>query len=198
MTARSQPFASARPRALAGIGEVAPAWLERRLAQAVLRILDVRTEARSNDASGTRVRATGNVELRAYAHLGGPPVWKTNRERHPTRLGPSSLYLSGHVPGAIALDVRAVLFGDDGGVVSAPELALAMSTLGVGDEHTIVLVDEGRPEAALAAAWALTRYGHRDVHLLEGGFTRWVGEGRAVSREIVRHRPAGYTARVPS
>ena len=177
---------------------MAPAWLERRLAHATLRILDVRTEARSNDASGTRLRATGNVELRPYAHLGGPPVWKTNRERHPTRLGPSSLYLSGHVPGAIALDVRAVLFDDDGGVVSGPELALAMSTLGVGDEHTIVLVDEGRPEAALAAAWALTRYGHHDVHVLEGGLTRWVGEGRAVSREIVRYPPAGYTARVPS
>jgi 3-mercaptopyruvate sulfurtransferase SseA len=163
-----------------------------------LRILDVRTEVRSSDASGTRLRATGNVELRPYAHLGGPPVCRTNRQRHPARSGPSALYLAGHVPGAIALDVRALLFDDDGEVVSGPELALAMSSLGVGDGHTLVLVDEGRPDGALAAAWALTRYGHRDVHVLEGGFARWVGEGRAVSRDVVRHAPASYTARVPT
>jgi thiosulfate/3-mercaptopyruvate sulfurtransferase len=186
------------PSVVAGIGGVAPVWLERRLGVPTLRILDVRTEVRSSDASGTRLRATGNIELRPYAHLGGPPVWKTNRARHPATGGPSAQYLSGHVPGAIALDVRAVLFDDDGEVVSGPELALAMSSLGVGDEHTVVLVDEGRPDAALAAAWALTRYGHRDVHVLEGGFTRWVGEGREVSRELVRHAPASYTAKVPS
>jgi 3-mercaptopyruvate sulfurtransferase SseA len=62
---------------------------------------------------------------------------------------------------------------------------MAMSGLGVGDEHTIVLVDEGR-------------YGHADVHVLEGGFARWIGEGRAVSREIIRHSPASYTVKVPS
>jgi thiosulfate/3-mercaptopyruvate sulfurtransferase len=180
------------------IGSVPPAWLDRRLGSASVRIVDVRTEpgARSDDASGTRLRAAANVELRSYAHLGGPPVWKASRERHPTRGGPSSLYLSGHVPGAVPLDVRAALFDEDGEVVSGPELALAMSCLGVGDEHTIVLVDEGRPDAALAAAWALLRYGHRDVHVLEGGFTRWVGEGRAVSCDVVRHPPASYTARV--
>lgn len=200
MAARSHRFAPSAPLALApaAVGGVAPAWLERRLGLPTLRIVDVRSETRSSDASGTRLRAAGNVELRPYAHLGGPPVWNAGRERHPARRGPSALYLSGHVPGAVALDVRAVLFDDDGEVVSGPELALAMSTLGVGDAHTIVLVDEGRPDAALAAAWALTRYGHRDVHVLEGGFTRWVGEGRAVSREIVRHAPASYTARAPS
>lgn len=190
--------ASGAAPARAHVGGVDPSWLERRLASPTLRVLDVRTEARAGDASGTRLRAAGNVELRPYAHLGGPPVWNAGRARHPARSGPSALYLGGHVPGAVALDVRAVLFDDDGEVVSGPELALAMSSLGVGDGHTIVLVDEGRPDAALAAAWALTRYGHGNVHVLEGGFARWVGEGRAVSREIIRHAPASYTAKAPT
>lgn len=112
--------------------------------------------------------------------------------------GPSAAYASGHLPGAVALDVRALLFDEAGEVVSAPEMAMVMSGLGVGDAHTIVLVDDGRPEAALAAAWALVRYGHRDVHVLEGGFSRWIGEGRAVTREVVRHAPASFTAKVPS
>jgi len=150
----------------------------------------------SSDASGPRLRVTETVDLRSFAHLGGPAAWRASPERHATRRGPSNVFVRGHVRGAIALDVRALLFDDDGDVVSAPELAMAMSGLGVGDGHTIVLVDDGRPDAALAAAWALARYGHRDVHVLEGGFTRWVGEGRAVSRESARLAPASFTARV--
>jgi thiosulfate/3-mercaptopyruvate sulfurtransferase len=170
--ARAQRFSVGSSASPEPFGAVPPAWVERRLGGPTLRVLDVRTEVGSSDASGTRLRAP--------------------------RSGPSALYLAGHVPGAVALDVRAVLFDDDGEVVSGPELALAMSRLGVGDGHTVVLVDGGRPDAALAAAWALTRFGHRDVHILEGGFARWVGEGRAVSRDVVRHAPASYTVRVPT
>lgn len=101
-----------------------------------------------------------------------------------------------HLPGAVLLDVQAQLFDTGGGVVSAPELAMVMSTLGVGDSHTIVLVDDGPPDAALTAAWALDRYGHHDVYVLDGGITRWVAEGRPVTREVVRHPPASFTAKV--
>jgi 3-mercaptopyruvate sulfurtransferase SseA len=199
MVATSRLVPGPSPRGAApAIGGVTPSWLESRLAHADLRILDVRADAPRDDASGTRLRSGGNVELRPFAHLGAPPAWKMSRERYPARRGLPPAYVQGHIPGAVALDVRAVLFDEAGDVVSAPELAIAMSGLGVGDGHTIVLVDEGRPDAAVAAAWALARYGHRDVHVLEGGFARWVGEGRAVSREILRHPPASFTARVPS
>ena len=167
---------------------------------ATLRVLDVRadTPLREREESGPRLRVAENIDLRPFAHLGGPAGWRASPYRHPTRSGPSSAYVRGHLPGAIALDVRAQLFDDHGDVVSAPELALAMSGLGVSDDHTVVLVDDGRPDAALAAAWALARYGHKDVHVLEGGFTRWIAEGRAVSREIARLPPASFTARVSS
>jgi thiosulfate/3-mercaptopyruvate sulfurtransferase len=118
--------------------------------------------------------------------------------RDPAHRGPSPAYVKSHVPGAVALDVRTVLFDEAGDVVSAPEIAMAMSGLGVGDGHTVVIVDAFRPDTAAAAVWALARYGHTDVHVLEGGFARWIAEGRAVSREIVRHRPASFTAKVSS
>lgn len=169
-TARARRISALGSDAAAeAVGAVPPAWVERRLGVPTLRILDVRTEVRSSDESGTRLPSTRKA---------------------------STPFLEGHIPGAVALDVRALLFDDDGEIVSGPELALAMSSIGVGDGHTLVLVDEARPTAALAAARALTRYGHRDVHVLEGGFARWVGEGRAVSRDVVRHPPASYTARV--
>jgi len=198
MAARSRSFQAPALAPSHSIGGVVPAWLEARLGSSTLRILDVRGDEPSEAASGPRLRAAGNVELRAFAHLGGPPGWKTTRERHPERRGPPRAYLHGHIPGAASLDVRAALFDDAGEVITAPELAMVMSSLGVGDEHTVVFVDDGRPEAALAGAWALARYGHRDVHVLEGGFARWVGEGRWVSRQQVRHAPASFTARVLS
>jgi thiosulfate/3-mercaptopyruvate sulfurtransferase len=155
-------------RSAPAVGAVTPAWLESRLTSADLRILDVRKAA------------------------------ETARERHSARRGPPPAYVQGHIPGAVPLDVRSVLFDEAGTIVSAPELAMAMSGLGIGDRHTIVIVDEAVPEAAMAAAWALARYGHAGVHVLEGGFARWVREGRAVSRDIVRHPPASFTARVSS
>lgn len=103
----------------------------------------------------------------------------------------------GHVPGAAPLDVRASLFDLYGDVVSAPELAMVMSSLGVGDEHTVVLVDEGPTTTyARAAAWALARYGHHDVHVLDGGHARWSAEGRPLSKDAVRHPFGSFTARV--
>lgn len=172
VTVRPRVLAPPDSPVLAGIGHVAPSWLERRLRLATTRVLDVRSEPLSaHDESGPR--------LRRISRRAGLP------------------FLDGHVPGSVALDVR-VLFDDRGDVVSAPELAMAMSGLGVGDEHTVVLVDEGRSDAALAAAWALKRFGHADVYVLDGGFARWIGEGRPVSREVVRHPPASYTAKVPS
>ena len=110
----------------------------------------------------------------------------------------ASAFRVGHIPWSVPLDVRRSLFEPSGAFVSAPELAIVMSSLGVGDEHTVVVVGDGLVGPALDAARALFRYQHRDVHVLEGGFSRWVAEGRWVSREVVRHAPASFTARVPS
>src|SRR4051794_11750136 len=116
-TSRSLPGRSKRearePRSAGtAIGGVTPAWLEERLGGAELRVLDVRADAPRDDASGTQLRSGGNVELRPFAHLGGPPAWKMSRDRYPARRGLPSSYVEGHIPGAIALDVRAVLFDE--------------------------------------------------------------------------------------
>ncbi len=103
-----------------------------------------------------------------------------------------------HVPHAVPLDVRGSLFDAHGEVVSAPELAMIMSSLGVGDGHTVVLVDEGPTYLARSAAWALAKYGHHDVHVLAGGHARWAAERRPLSRDVVRYPAASFTARVRS
>lgn len=72
-----------------------------------------------------------------------------------------------------------------------------MSGANVGDEHTTVLVDDPPQAAALAATWALERYGHRDVRILEGGFARWLAKRFPISHEWASRYPvASFTARV--
>lgn len=125
------------------------------------------------------------------------PVWLEPRlaTRNLAILDVRPTYSAGHVPGAVPLDVRRQLYDAAGNVVSPAELALVMSQLGVDDRDTVVLVDDGPPARALEAASVLARYGHSEVYVLDGGHTRWIAEGRAVTRERSR-RPAGsFTAR---
>ncbi|MDB4884384.1 MAG: Thiosulfate sulfurtransferase, rhodanese [Gemmatimonadetes bacterium] len=153
---------------LAGTG-----WLEEHLGAPWLRVVDVRGEMRPSDKSEPRLRVARRSLGRAAAS-----------------------FLLGHVPGSTSLDVARRLYNDDGSVVTAPELAIAMSELGIGNEHSVVLVDDAQPEAALAAVWALQRYGHSAVQILAGGFPRWRAEGRPISFEITRPSFASFTARV--
>ncbi len=108
------------------------------------------------------------------------------------RVGP---FVRGRIPGSTLLDVGQRLLTRDGAIVSAAELAMAMSEIGVGDDHTVVLVDGDAPLDATIAAKALRRYGHLDTHVLAGGFPRWAREHRPVVREVAKHPPASFTAK---
>lgn len=147
---------------------VAPAWLAHRMHDPSVRIVDLRSD-----------RTTASPKSRRSRARGGLPA----------------CFLRSHIPGAVSLDAEA-LFDATGALISGLEFALAMSSVGVGDDHTVVLVDDAPGTVALAAAWALERYGHRGVRILEGGFARWTAERRPVTRELVRHPIASFTARI--
>ncbi|MBX3230262.1 MAG: hypothetical protein KIT84_03990 [Labilithrix sp.] len=99
------------------------------------------------------------------------------------------------IPGSTKLDATRVLHAD-GSSVSGAELAMAMSEIGVGDEHTIVLVDEGNVAVAHDVARVLRRYGHGATLVLSGGFPRWLLEKRPLAAATTRHRFASFTARM--
>ncbi|MDF2692164.1 MAG: Thiosulfate sulfurtransferase, rhodanese [Labilithrix sp.] len=171
-------------------------WLAQNLDAPWLRILDVRGPlAVRDEGSGTRLRVDDDpprfVELGPRAGWLRAGSWPSSKEA-------KAAFLRGHIPGATSFDVGARLFDETGSLVWAPELAMVMSAAGVGDEHTVVLVDDGRPSAALVAAWALRRFGHAATLILEGGFPRWLSEGRAVTQAIVKHPSGSFTARTPS
>jgi thiosulfate/3-mercaptopyruvate sulfurtransferase len=91
-------------------------------------------------------------------------------------------YGVGHVPGAVFVDwTRDIVDPDDPipAQVARPEaFAAKMSELGIGDDTLVVVYDDYDHVFAGRLAWALRYYGHDEVRVLDGGFARWVAEGR--------------------
>jgi thiosulfate/3-mercaptopyruvate sulfurtransferase len=67
-------------------------------------------------------------------------------------------------------------------VIGAEDFAEAMSTLGVEDGITVVIYDDDE-NAMLATRlwWVLAYYGHEQASVLNGGWRRWIAEGRPIA-----------------
>jgi len=113
--------------------------------------------------------------------------------------GKRAAYLESHVPGAVYVD-----WTEDIVDPAAPvHMALAgparfkalMERLGIGDDTDVVVYDDS---GGLAPRlwWALNYYGHPGVRVLDGGWNKWVSEGRPVSAAAAAPRPAVFTLRV--
>ena len=71
--------------------------------------------------------------------------------------------------------------------VMEPEpFANLVERLGISDDTTVVAYDDFNGSFATRLWWILTYYGHRAVRVLNGGWQRWLDEGRpATFREHV-------------
>ncbi|HZU81551.1 MAG TPA: sulfurtransferase [Polyangiaceae bacterium] len=108
-------------------------------------------------------------------------------------------YDEAHVPGALFVDwTRDIVDPDDPvpAQIAGPDaFASAMAALGIGDDTLVVAYDDHDHVFAGRLAWALRYYGHDAVRILDGGWSRWLGEGRPVTRAVPRPAPARFTAR---
>jgi thiosulfate/3-mercaptopyruvate sulfurtransferase len=109
------------------------------------------------------------------------------------------LYRVGHIPGAIHLDWHQHLSHTVNGVTDillGPEaFAGAMSLAGIGDDARVVAYADTDHSGAARLWWALRYYGHEQVAVLDGGFTRWAAEGRPLSGLPANPPPAVFTPR---
>jgi thiosulfate/3-mercaptopyruvate sulfurtransferase len=91
-------------------------------------------------------------------------------------------YQASHIPGAQYLDWTRDISEPSGGLQfmapSAKYLSASMSRLGIGDDTTIVGYDDEGGHYVSRLWLILRRFGHDSVRVLEGGWTKWLREGR--------------------
>jgi thiosulfate/3-mercaptopyruvate sulfurtransferase len=92
-------------------------------------------------------------------------------------------FLRAHIPGARFLDIDAVSDRSNPAphmLPKAEDFGNAMERLGIGRDDRIVVYDNS-PVRTAARGWFMLRHlGAREVAILDGGFQKWLAEGRPV------------------
>lgn len=111
-------------------------------------------------------------------------------------------YRRAHIPGAVHLPVHYYLKEDgppdsDHGTFVMPPAAFEalMRQLGVSDDTLVVAYDDNNALVAARMWWVLKYYGHTNARVLNGGWHRWLTEGRPVTFHAARPKPGDFTAR---
>lgn len=145
-------------------------WLNEHLTDPAIRIVDIRGVIRPVEAP--------------------KPWYLESREE----------YADDHIPGAVFVGWLTDIVEPDAPVkmtVASPRrFAALMGGLGIGDEHLVIAYDDEGNHIAARLWWILNYYGHPTVRLLDGGYPKWVAEGRPVTAEVPGNPPATFTTRL--
>lgn len=120
------------------------------------------------------------------SHLSAPDVrvvdasWYTPAQNRNAR----EEYEAEHIPGAVFFDIDEIADTDSPlphMLPPAEKFSSKVRKLGLGNGNKIVIYDgTGFSSAAARAWWMFRTFGHRDVCVLDGGFPKWLREGRQV------------------
>lgn len=113
------------------------------------------------------------------------------------RVDTRARYLTGHIPGALFFDIEE--FSDHATsfphMLPSPEIfSQSMSTIGVGDEMTIVIYEQEGVFSAPRAWWMFKAFGAKRVYLLDGGLRGWSEAGMPAQSGAVHRAPASFHA----
>jgi thiosulfate/3-mercaptopyruvate sulfurtransferase len=110
------------------------------------------------------------------------------------------LFSEGHIPGAVPLDwQRDLNYTDARGVrdliLPPPKFAGVVGNAGISNNTWVIAYAETDYSGAARLWWALNYYGHSRVSVLNGGFTKWLQEGRTVNLNQPAVAPAKFISR---
>ena len=110
----------------------------------------------------------------------------------------TSLYVKGHIPGAIGWDWSSDLHHPvHRDYVDRAGLGRLLSRAGVGPETTVVLYGGNNNWFAAYAYWLMKYRGFDSVKLLNGGRKKWELEGRELTQEVPSATETGFTISGP-
>jgi thiosulfate/3-mercaptopyruvate sulfurtransferase len=112
-----------------------------------------------------------------------------------------NLYASGHIPGAVFVDLDRDLAAPPGErgrhpLPAAEDFQRAMRAAGVNDETPVIVYDDANGLPAARAWWLLRYFGHPQVALLDGGLGAWLAASRPLAEgDEAPGQPGAFEAR---
>ena len=106
-------------------------------------------------------------------------------------------YLAGHIPGARFLDIDEIADRSNPAPHMLPTAAAfgaAMEQLGIGRGDLIIVYDNSPIHTAARGWFALRHFGADQVAALDGGFQKWLAEGRTTESGEPTSRQARFKA----
>lgn len=111
---------------------------------------------------------------------------------------PADLYARAHIPGAVNLPHMDLEDAEENAASGRPvfpdRAAKMFGALGIGSATPVVVYDGGNGRAASAVWYVLTYLGHGDVRILDGGFRKWLAEGRPVTQKVSKPKTVAFKA----
>ena len=133
------------------------------------------------------------VDMRGYVRTVG-----SDGVQEASYVGAREEYEKAHIPGAVYIDWTSDIVDPDdpveAQVAPAERFAEVMGRLGIGDQQLVVAYD-AHPASQFATRlwWALKYYGHEQVVVLNGGFSKWQRENLPLTDAIPVYPPATFT-----
>jgi thiosulfate/3-mercaptopyruvate sulfurtransferase len=106
-------------------------------------------------------------------------------------------YLAAHIPGARFLDIDTVADLESTAphmLPTAEQFGKAMQELGVGRDDRIIVYDNSTTRNAVRGWFMLRHFGAANVAVLNGGYQKWVAEGRPTESGEPSPRKAHFEA----
>ncbi|WP_247009040.1 sulfurtransferase [Halorientalis litorea] len=145
-----------------------PDWLEPRLHESDLRVVDCTLHLSFDPETGARHTESGRAD------------WDAS-----------------HIPGSVYVNVQEDLTAADPDFPyqrpSPARFADAMASLGISDDTRVVLYDRARNSWAARVWWLLRSFGFDRAGILNGGWERWTADGRPTSTDRPEERDATFT-----
>ncbi|MPT24385.1 MAG: 3-mercaptopyruvate sulfurtransferase, partial [Starkeya sp.] len=135
------------------------------------------------------------------AHLGAPNLVVVDGSWHMPATGRKAReeYLKAHIPGAVFFDIDGISDLTSPLPHMLPSETLfraAMESLGIGRQMKIVVYDTQGLFSAPRVWWTLRAFGAVDVAILDGGFPKWLAEGRPTEAGEAPYLPARFDAKL--